>query len=81
MAQPDIAGKDLANPSAMLLSFAMMLRYSFNLSDQAILVEQAVENVMKNGKRTGDIMAVGCQQVGTEGFGEAVWGKWISWRG
>ena len=69
---PDIAGKDLANPSAMLLSFAMMLRYSFNLSDQAILVEQAVENVMKHGKRTGDIMAAGCEQVGTEGFGDAV---------
>lgn len=69
---PDIAGKDLANPSAMLLSFAMTLRYSFDLQEDADLIENAVQKAMTSGKRTGDIMAEGCEQVGTAGFGDAI---------
>ncbi|WP_259782490.1 3-isopropylmalate dehydrogenase [Aestuariispira ectoiniformans] len=69
---PDIAGQDLANPSAMMLSFAMTLRYSFDLQEDADLIENAVQMAMKSGKRTGDIMADGCEQVGTTGFGDAI---------
>src|SRR5881392_360078 len=57
---PDIAGKDIANPLAMLLSFAMLLRYSFALGDEAGLLEQSVKQVLADGFRTGDIMAAGC---------------------
>ena len=52
---PDIAGKDLANPIATILSAAMMLRYSFNLSKEADFIEQSVSNVLQNGWRTADI--------------------------
>ena len=69
---PDIAGQDLANPCAMLLSFAMMLRYSFGLLKDADMVENAIQNVLKAGIRTGDIMAPGCTQVGTTGMGDAI---------
>ncbi|WP_420548861.1 3-isopropylmalate dehydrogenase [Curvivirga sp.] len=69
---PDIAGKDLANPSATMLSFAMLLRYSFDLQEDANMIEQAIQNAMTSGKRTGDIMADGCEQVGCSGFGDAV---------
>ena len=69
---PDIAGQDLANPLAQFLSFALMLRYSFGQSDEADLVEAAVAGALAAGKRTGDIMAPGCEQVGTEGMAQAV---------
>ena len=69
---PDIAGQDLANPLAQFLSFAMMLRYSFGQSEEADLVEAAVAGALASGKRTGDIMAPGCEQVGTEGMAQAV---------
>ena len=69
---PDIAGKGLANPLATLLSFAMMLRYSFDLGDDADLVEQAVRDVLASGIRTGDIMSEGCEQVSTEAMGAAL---------
>ena len=69
---PDIAGKNLANPLAQFLSFAMMLRYSFGQADEADLVEQAVADALASGKRTGDIMAPGCEQVGTDGMTKAV---------
>jgi 3-isopropylmalate dehydrogenase len=52
---PDIAGKDLANPLATILSAAMMLRYSFNLEKEAKAIETAVNNVLDQGLRTGDI--------------------------
>ena len=52
---PDIAGKDLANPIATILSAAMMLRYSFDLDKEAAAIEQAVQNVLTDGYRTGDI--------------------------
>ncbi len=66
---PDIAGQGKANPLAMLLSFAMMLRYSFDLGDDADRVEAAVQNVLNEGYRTGDIMQDGCNLVSTEEMG------------
>src|SRR5881392_1465790 len=57
---PDIAGKDLANPLACLLSLSMMLRYSFDLGTEADLLDDAAKTVVANGFRTGDIMAAGC---------------------
>ena len=68
---PDIAGQGLANPLAQFLSFAMMLRYSFDQADEADLVETAVNNALQS-KRTGDIMAPGCEQTGTDGMTKAV---------
>jgi len=69
---PDIAGKGLANPLAMLLSFAMALRYSFGMPEDAELIETAAQTVLSKGIRTGDIMAPGCTQVGTQDMGKAV---------
>ncbi len=66
---PDIAGKDMANPLAMLLSFAMMLRYSFDLADDADLVETAAKNVLARGIRTADIMQPGMTKVSTTQMG------------
>lgn len=62
---PDIAGQDVANPIATILSAAMMLRYSFNMEEAASLVEQAVETVLEEGWRTVDIMQPGMRRVGT----------------
>ncbi len=69
---PDIAGQGKANPLAMLLSFAMMLRYSFDMGEDADRVETAVENVLNAGLRTGDIMSEGGTPVGTTEMGDAV---------
>lgn len=71
---PDIAGKGAANPIATLLSFAMALRYSFDLPDDADLIEQAAENVLRAGVRTADLMG-GSQKVGTRGMGDALLGE------
>lgn len=60
---PDIAGKDLANPIATILSAAMMLRFTFDLDKEAAAIEAAVKQVLKEGYRTGDIMSEGCRQV------------------
>jgi 3-isopropylmalate dehydrogenase len=65
---PDIAGKGIANPLAQLLSFAMMLRYSFDMGEDADLVEKAVEKALESGKRTGDIMSLGATETGTDGM-------------
>ncbi|MCG8402148.1 MAG: 3-isopropylmalate dehydrogenase [Firmicutes bacterium] len=62
---PDIAGQDMANPIATILSAAMMLRYSFNMEEAAALVEQAVEAVLEEGWRTVDIMQPGMRRAGT----------------
>ena len=67
---PDIAGKDIANPIATILSAAMMLRYSFDLDKEADAVENAVKLVLKDGYRTGDIMSAGCMQVGCSKMGD-----------
>jgi 3-isopropylmalate dehydrogenase len=69
---PDITGQDKANPIASLLSFAMALRYSFDLGDDADLVEQAVNNVLVDGIRTADIMQPGMTQVSTTEMGTAL---------
>jgi 3-isopropylmalate dehydrogenase len=69
---PDIAGKGVANPLAQTLSFAMLLRYSFNMEEDARLIEQACVNVLKNGLRTADIMSPGTARVGTVVMGESI---------
>jgi 3-isopropylmalate dehydrogenase len=69
---PDIAGQGKANPLAMILSFAMMLRYSFDMEEDAKLVEDSVEAVLDSGLRTGDIMSDGGKLVSTTGMGDAV---------
>ncbi|MCM1128924.1 MAG: 3-isopropylmalate dehydrogenase [Alistipes senegalensis] len=69
---PDIAGKGIANPLAMILSAAMMLRYSLNRAEQADRIEAAVQSVLAQGLRTGDIYEPGMKQVGTKEMGDAV---------
>jgi 3-isopropylmalate dehydrogenase len=69
---PDIAGKGLANPIASILSFAMCLRYSFGLKDEAVRLEKAVDMVLAEGFRTGDIMQPGMNKVGTTGMTDAI---------
>ena len=66
---PDIAGQDIANPIATVLSAAMMLRYSFDLDKEADAIEEAVKQVLKDGYRTGDIYSEGCEKVGCSGMG------------
>jgi len=72
---PDIAGKGIANPLATILSLALCLRYSFNRDDLGQKLEDAVSAVLDDGLRTGDIMAKGCKQVGTNEMGNAVIAK------
>lgn len=69
---PDIAGQDLANPLACILSIAMMLRYSFNYGEVADKIETAVSQVLDQGLRTADIYSAGMQKVGTQAMGAAV---------
>ena len=69
---PDIAGKNLANPLATILSAAMMLRYTFNQEQAAQRVEAAVRKVLAQGFRTGDIYEPGTTKVGTREMGDAV---------
>ena len=69
---PDIAGQNKANPIATVLSAAMMLRYSFNLTEEADAVEGAVQEVLKKGLRTVDIMAEGKTLMGTREMGDAI---------
>src|SRR5690606_30438211 len=60
---PDIAGRDMANPLATLLSFGMMLKYSFDLDSEADLLEAAVKNVLNKGLRTADILSEGSKKL------------------
>lgn len=69
---PDIAGQNKANPLATILSVAMMLRYTFNMADEAQRIEDAVGVVLDNGVRTSDIYSEGMQEVGTAEMGDAV---------
>ncbi len=69
---PDIAGKDLANPIATILSASMMLRYSFDLDREADAVDEAVKQVLRDGYRTGDIMSEGCERVGCKKMGDLI---------
>ncbi|MDD5969611.1 MAG: 3-isopropylmalate dehydrogenase [Anaerostipes sp.] len=69
---PDIAGQNIANPIATILSAAMMLRYSFDLDEEADAIETAVKQVLAEGYRTVDIMAEGCTKVGTVEMGDLI---------
>ncbi|MDE5804027.1 MAG: 3-isopropylmalate dehydrogenase [Lachnospiraceae bacterium] len=69
---PDIAGKNIANPIATILSAAMMLRFSFDLDEAAGAVEAAVKKVLSEGYRTGDIMSAGCKQVSCSEMGSLI---------
>ncbi len=69
---PDIAGKDIANPLATILSVAMMLRYTFAREDIAQRIEGAVRKVLQQGLRTGDIYEAGMQKIGCSAMGDAV---------
>ena len=69
---PDIAGKNIANPIATILSVAMMLRYSFDLQEEADCIENAVKKVLDQGYRTADIMSEGCTLVGTNEMGNQI---------
>lgn len=69
---PDIAGKDIANPIAAILSVAMMLKYSFKLDKEAIEIENAVTNILEKGYRTPDIYKEGTKKVGTKEMGKLI---------
>jgi len=69
---PDIAGKNIANPLATILSCAMMLRYTFNKDEWAYRIEAAVKSALARGLRTADIYEAGTQKVGTQEMGDAV---------
>ena len=69
---PDIAGKDIANPLATILSVAMMMRYTFARVDIAQRIEGAVRKVLQQGLRSGDIYEAGMQKIGTAAMGDAV---------
>ena len=69
---PDIAGKGVANPLATILSAAMMLRYSLDQAEAAQRIEAAVQAVLAEGLRTGDIWSEGTRKVGTREMGDAV---------
>jgi 3-isopropylmalate dehydrogenase len=69
---PDIAGKGVANPIAMLASFGMALRYSFNMGREADMIDKAIAATLDKGLRTADIKSEGTQLVGTKEMGDAV---------
>ena len=69
---PDIAGMDIANPIGTILSVAMMLRYSFDMSEEADAIENAVSAVLDDGFRTADIMSDGCKKVGCSEMGNLI---------
>src|SRR5471032_1084229 len=69
---PDIAGKGIANPIAMIASFGMALRYSFNMSKQADMIDAAIAAALAKGLRTADIKSEGCKLVGTVEMGAAI---------
>ena len=69
---PDIAGKDIVNPTACILSAAMMLRYSFGMTEEADAIESAVNKVLDKGLRTADNMSEGCTCLGCTAMGDAI---------
>ena len=69
---PDIAGMDIANPIATILSAAMMLKFSFDLNKEGEAIESAVKQVLKDGFRTGDIYSDGCEKVGCTKMGDLI---------
>ncbi|RFC68384.1 MULTISPECIES: 3-isopropylmalate dehydrogenase [Mesorhizobium] len=75
---PDIAGQGIANPIAMIASFAMCLRYSFGMVAEADSLEAAIAAVLDDGLRTRDIMSAGMQEVGTTAMGDAILAKFLA---
>jgi 3-isopropylmalate dehydrogenase len=75
---PDIAGKGIANPIAMIASFAMCLRYSFNMVAEADRLEAAIAAVLDDGLRTKDIMSEGKTEVSTSKMGDAIVAKFLA---
>ena len=69
---PDIAGKNIANPIATILSAAMMLQFTFDKDSEASQIENAVKQVLKEGYRTIDIMSDGMKQVNTDEMGDLI---------
>ena len=69
---PDIAGKGLANPIAMIASFGMALRYSFDMGREADMIDAAIAGALDKGFRTGDIASAGMKTVGTAAMGDAI---------
>lgn len=69
---PDIAGKNIANPIATILSIAMMFKYSFDMATESDKLEKAVKAVLASGKRTADIMQEGATKLGTKEMGDAI---------
>lgn len=69
---PDIAGEDKVNPIASILSVAMMLRYSFDMKEEADVIEKAVNTVLDNGYRTADNMSEGCTLLGCKAMTDAI---------
>lgn len=69
---PDIAGRNIANPIATILSLTMMLRYSFAMFDHADNIDNAIKKVLADGYRTGDIMQDGCTKIGTDEIGQLI---------
>ena len=69
---PDIAGRGIANPLGQILSFAMLLRHSFEMAEEATLIERACSNVLASGLRTADVMGAGTAKVGTGVMGESI---------
>ena len=72
---PDIAGKGIANPIASILSFAMALKYSLDLDNEAGALEKAVQDVLNEGLRTKDILSEGTKEVSTSAMGDAIISK------
>jgi len=75
---PDIAGQGVANPIAMIASFAMCLRYSFGMIAEADRLEAAIAGVLEDGLRTKDIMSAGMTEVGTAAMGDAIAEKFLA---
>ena len=75
---PDIAGKDIANPIAVILSAALLLRYSLGLEDEAKLIENAVAGVLDEGYRTSDITGEGMKRIGTREMGDLIAARVLS---
>ena len=69
---PDIAGKGLATPIAMIASFGMALRYSFDMGAEADQIDKAIAGALEKGFRTGDIASAGMKTVGTKEMGDAI---------
>jgi 3-isopropylmalate dehydrogenase len=69
---PDIAGRDIANPIATIMSIAMMFKYSFGMDEASEVIESAVEKILQNGYRTKDIMDNSGKLVGTKEMGDLI---------